>query len=74
MGNENDIETLIASTITHIKAALDSNKPGEVKLYAAALVLLRQAQSISSVNWLLKKDKTLDKPFEKISEKHIPDV
>ena len=61
------IEDLIKDTLQRICYALDNNQPGDAKPHIEILILLKQALSIScpTKNWYC------DKPFEKISEKHV---
>lgn len=76
MEDDASIESLIASTITHIKTALDSDKPREAKVYTEILWLLREtlSRSLETRKRMELFDKTYSKPFEKISEKHNPNV
>lgn len=62
MEKEDEIESLIASTMMRIRDSLDHSQPKDVKVYAEALFLLRQTQSLPPSTW---------KRIEKFSE-HIP--
>lgn len=68
---KDEIVELIESTIAHIKAALDGNKPGEAKVYTEMLNLLEQTRTMSPPR---SPNVDMNKPFKEISEKHIPDA